>query len=134
MSRARGLVLQNALARYLRAHGWPGAESAGAGRPGTDITGTPGIVWENKTAGQLRIREWVTQAQSHAKNGGELPVTVYWPDGVGEQRPELALAIIPLTDFIQILRTLDDLQADIDQLQASVNEQLPPPPIPVNGG
>ena len=117
MSRARGLVLQNALASYLRTNGFPGAESAGAGRPGTDITGTPGIVWENKTAGQLRIKQWVAQAQSHAKGGTDLPVTVYWPDGVGESRPELAMAIIPLRDLVQLLTSLDTLQASV-QLEA----------------
>ena len=94
MSRSRGLVLQNALARYLTAW-WPHAESAGAGRPGTDVLGTPGIVWENKTPRDFDPFTWAKQAAGHARNG-ELPVCVYWPDRVGERRPELALAIIPL--------------------------------------
>jgi hypothetical protein len=101
MSRARGLALQNALARYLAAW-WPSAESAGAGRPGSDVLGTPGIVWENKTGDQFRIWEWTRQAKQHAKRG-ELPVTVYWPRGIGDRRPELALAIVPLPSLVELL-------------------------------
>ena len=102
MSRARGLALQNALARYLTTW-WPHAESAGAGRPGTDVLGTPGIVWENKTPRRFDPFEWATQAAGHAKRG-EVPVCVYWPDGVGERRPELALAIVPLPSIVTLIR------------------------------
>jgi len=66
MSRNRGLNLQNGLARYLQSW-WPSAESAGAGRPGTDILGTPGVVWENKTADEFSPLAFVRQAQAHAK-------------------------------------------------------------------
>jgi hypothetical protein len=102
MSRARGLVLQNSLARYL-GQWWPSAESAGAGRPGTDISGTPGIVWENKTAREWKILEWVRQAEGHARRPGDVPVTVYWPMGVGDGRPNLALAIVPLPVMVRLL-------------------------------
>ena len=101
MSRARGLALQNALARYLAAW-WPSAESAGAGRPGTDVLGTPGIVWENKTPRTFEPFEWAKQAAGHAR-GGEVPVCVYWPDKVGDRRPELALAIVPLPLIVELL-------------------------------
>lgn len=101
MSRTRGLVLQNALARYL-ASWWPSAESAGAGRPGTDVTGTPGVVWENKTAREWRPAGWVSQARRHAGND-EIPVTVYWPPGVGERRVELSMAILPLPVAVRLL-------------------------------
>jgi len=101
VSRARGLALQNALARYL-ATWWPSAESAGAGRPGSDVLGTPGIVWENKTPRRFDPYAWAVQAAGHAKRG-ELPVCVYWPDGVGNRRPELALAIVPLPELVSLL-------------------------------
>lgn len=101
MSRSRGLVLQNALARYLSAW-WPHAESAGAGRQGSDVLGTPGIVWECKTPRRFDPFTWVVQAAGHAR-AGELPVCVYWPDGVGDRRPELALAIVPLPSIVALL-------------------------------
>jgi len=101
VSRARGLALQNALARYLSAW-WPSAESAGSGRPGSDVLGTPGVVWECKTPRKFKPFEWVEQARGHAGNG-EKAVVVYWPDGVGARRPELALAIVPLPVMVRLL-------------------------------
>lgn len=118
MSRARGLVLQNALARYL-AQWWPHAESAGAGRQGTDILGTPGVVWECKTAREFRPLEWCRQARSHARMArcdcahipeiawcehADKAVTVYWPDGIGEQSASAAIAMMPLADMVGLLR------------------------------
>jgi hypothetical protein len=101
VSRDRGLELQRALARYLSAW-WPSAESTPNGRPGSDVLGTPGIVWENKTPRRFDPFAWAAQAQHHVKHG-ELPVCVYWPDGVGERRPELALAIVPLPELVELL-------------------------------
>jgi hypothetical protein len=102
VSRDRGIRLQNALARYLTAW-WPSAESAGSGRPGNDILGTPGIVWECKTARGFRPAEWVRQARTHAPAAGDLPVVVYWPDGVGEGSPQCAMAIMPLPYLVSML-------------------------------
>jgi hypothetical protein len=109
MSRNRGLDLQNALARYLAAW-WPSAESAGAGRPGSDVLGTPGIVWECKTPRRFDPFVWAKQAAGHAR-AGELPVCVYWPDGVGERRPELALAIVPLPELVALLADSENFKA-----------------------
>jgi hypothetical protein len=111
VSRARGLVLQNALARYLMMW-WPSAESAGAGRPGTDILGTPGIAWECKTAREFRPAAWVRQAKSHAISRNLLPVTVYWPDGVGEGSPAAAMAILPLPELVELLVAADYTSAE----------------------
>lgn len=101
MSRDRGIRLQNALARYLT-QWWPSAESAGSGRPGSDILGTPGIVWECKTARQFAPAEWCRQATRHVSDG-QAPVTVYFPDGMGEKRIDLAMAIMPLADMVILL-------------------------------
>lgn len=105
MSRDRGLRLQNALAAYLR-QWWPSAESAGSGRPGSDVLGTPGIVWENKTAARFRPVEWTRQAQGHVR-AGQIPVCVYWPVGVGDASPGRALAILPLPDLVSLLRAAE---------------------------
>lgn len=104
MSHDRGLRLQNALAAYLR-HWWPLAESAGAGRNGTDVTNTPGIVWESKTARQFKPTMFVKQAKAAAAAYSviPLPVVVYWPDGCGAKSADDALAILPLGYLMKIL-------------------------------
>lgn len=102
MSRARGLVLQNALAKYL-ARWWPLAESIGSGRPGTDVVNTPGVVWECKTPRRFDPFTWAVQAAGHARES-EIPVTVYWPDGVGARRPEMALAIVTMDTMMRLLQ------------------------------
>lgn len=115
MSRDRGIRLQNALARYLT-QWWPSAESAGSGRSGTDILGTPGVVWECKTARKFAPLEWCRQAQTHIMCncrvmcapgcdglGEELPLTVYLPDGLGEKGMGEAIAMMPLREMVQLL-------------------------------
>ena len=105
MSRARGNRLQNALAGYLT-RWWTHAESAGAGRNGTDVLGTPGVVWECKTAfdfkRDFRPAAWVAQARSHARPG-DIPVVAYFPPGVGEQNTGNVLAIVPLHVLMRVL-------------------------------
>jgi hypothetical protein len=103
MSRVRGVALQLALARYL-AQWWPAAESAGSGRNGTDITGTPGVVWECKTAREFRPLEWCRQASGHGMTG-DIPVTVYIPNGIGEKGIGQAIAMMPLREMISLLRS-----------------------------
>jgi len=112
MSDARGRALQNALAAYLT-RWWPHAESAGAGRQGSDVLGTPGVVWECKTArnfkADFRPVAWVEQSRRHAVSYGDpwddspVPVTVYYPNGVGEAKTEHALAIVPLHVLMHVL-------------------------------
>jgi len=104
VSRDRGIRLQNALARYLT-QWWPHAESAGSGRPGTDILGTPGIVWECKTAGSgnRNIGQWINQAKGHAPNPSVISVVVYYPPGVGEMLTSRSVAMLPLADAINLL-------------------------------
>ena len=117
MSRNRGLDLQNGLARYLRQF-WPGAESAGAGRPGTDVLGVVGVVFENKTADRFEPLAFVRQAQEHGKRSNRrkpgtvlcseadeaIPVVVYWPRGVGEANAGNTLAIVPLKVMVGLLK------------------------------
>jgi hypothetical protein len=119
VTRARGNRLQNALAAYLAAW-WPHAESAGAGRNGTDVLGTPGVVWECKTAAEFkrdfRPAQWVAQAKMHALcrcnpichpgcDGatGNVPVVVYFPPGIGEANTGNTLAIVPMHVLMQLL-------------------------------
>jgi hypothetical protein len=105
MSRARGNRLQNALAAYLTSW-WTHAESAGAGRNGTDVLGTPGVVWECKTAvdfkRDFRPAAWVEQAKTHTR-AGDIPVVVYFPPGVGEANTGNALAFVPMHVLMRLL-------------------------------
>jgi hypothetical protein len=111
VTRARGNRLQNALAAYLT-RWWQHAESAGAGRNGTDVLGTPGVVWECKTASDFkrdfRPAAWVAQAKQHAWASGacgteNVPVVVYFPPGIGEKNTDSALAIVPMHVLMQLL-------------------------------
>lgn len=101
MSRDRGIRLQAALAAYLT-RWWPSAESTPSGRPGSDVTGTPGVVWECKTAVKFSPTTFVRQAKNHAKRG-ELPVTVYYPPGWGEKSTGDILAVLPLETLMKVL-------------------------------
>jgi hypothetical protein len=103
MTRNRGRRYELLLAAYLR-QWWPSAEAPPPSRPGSDVLGTPGIVWENKTARQFSPREFTRQAIRHAAGNGDIPVTVYWPPGVGEQSAAGTLAILPLDRMVRLLQ------------------------------
>lgn len=126
MTRDRGNRLQNALATYLT-RWWPHAESAGSGRNGTDVLGTPGIDWECKTAADFkrdfRPGAWVRQSQERAYDCGclpsvrpcvpgcdeltgqpDIPVVVYFPPGIGEANTANTLAIVPLHALMSMLQ------------------------------
>ena len=108
MSRDRGVRLQNALARFVGLW-WTGAESAGSGRRGRDVLGTPGVWFENK-AESLAVMcrrkggpaSYVAQA---AKEAGpdEPPIVIWWPPGVGEGRPSATIAMLPTPWLMRLL-------------------------------
>ena len=106
MSRARGNALPNALARYLQAW-WPFAEATGTGRNGRDITGTPGVAWEVKTADDFKASFkptiWIKQAQANSSGWPEVPVVVYFPRGLGAAHTGQALAILPVEVLLGVL-------------------------------
>ena len=104
MSRAKGSAMPNALARYLRPW-WPHAEATGAGRNGRDITGTPGVAFEVKTADDFKRdfkpTAWVKQAMGHSTD--ELPVVVYFPRGIGAEHTGQTLSILPTGQLLDVL-------------------------------
>lgn len=102
MSHDRGLRLQNALARWLAAW-WPGAESAGPGRPGTDVTHTGRVKWENKTADKFAPLAWVRQARGYARHPEDIALTVYWPRGAGEGSVQDTLTMMRTVDAMRLL-------------------------------
>lgn len=132
MSRDRGVRLQNALAAYLRCW-WPSAESAGSGRQGRDILGTLGVWFENK-AESIAVMckrkggpaSYVRQA---AKGAGpdEPPVVVWWPPGVGAERPDLTISMLPTPWLMKLLDEAgylpfvsnDKLREMVEELEAN---------------
>lgn len=97
----RGYATQRILADYLAANGWPYAESTGAGRAGTDVTGTPGIDWEAKARRGLNLGADLRQAAGH---GEGLPVLVIRLDGTGPATIADWPCALRLADLVQLLR------------------------------
>lgn len=104
MSRAKGSAMQQALARYLRPW-WPHAESTGSGRNGRDITGTPGVAFEVKTADDFKrdFKPTIWMRQARANASADVPVVVYYPRGIGAESTDAALAILPLAELMPVL-------------------------------
>jgi hypothetical protein len=80
--KARGSRTQNLVARWFAAHGWPWAESTGAGRTGSDITGIPGLACEVKARAGFDPLAWIRQARAGSSG---LPFVVFRCNGQGEQ-------------------------------------------------
>ena len=95
----RGSETQVAVARWFATHGWPYAESTGAGRTGSDVTGIPGLACEVKARRELRITAWLRQATT----GTGLPFVVHRPDGMGPVAIGNWPVTLRLADFTRLL-------------------------------
>lgn len=98
----RGYVSQRLVAEWFSNHGWPFAESAGAGRPGVDVTGMPGVAVEVKARRNFNMVGFLRQATTERRKG--LPVVVIRPDGFGPARISEWGALMTLADFTELLR------------------------------
>jgi hypothetical protein len=99
----RGADTQRLVAEAWRGDGWPFAEPVGAGAPGRDITGTPGIALEVKARRGFSPQEWLRQAARNAKPG-EVPAVVLRPDGFGPATVDDWAVIVPHSVFRDLLR------------------------------
>jgi hypothetical protein len=99
----RGYRSQKVVAMYLAEHGFPYAESTGAGRPGTDITGTVGIDWEVKARKDFSPGATIKQLKDR-HNGKDLPVAVLRLNGQGEANVGEWVTLLRLEDFVELLR------------------------------
>lgn len=97
----RGAETQNCVAAWFREHGWPHAESTGAGRPGVDILGLPGLACEVKARRDFSPMAWLRQAV----NGRGIPFVVHRPDGMGPATIASWPVTLPLSEFTQLLHT-----------------------------
>ena len=99
----RGYKSQKIVANYLVENGWPYAESTGAGRSGTDVTGTIGIDWEVKARTGFNPSAAIKQLKDR-HNGKDLPVAVLRLNGQGEVSIGEWPVILRLEDFVQLLK------------------------------
>jgi hypothetical protein len=99
----RGYKSQKIVADYLVENGWPYAESTGAGRSGTDVTGTIGIDWEVKARTGFNPSAAIKQLKDR-HNGKDLPVAVLRLNGQGEVSIGEWPVILRLEDFVQLLK------------------------------
>lgn len=101
----RGMRTQKLIAQYLAARGWPYADTAGAGRPGSDITGTIDIAVEVKARTGFNPLAWVRQAETGAKQerAPRLPFAVMRCNGQGED-PSQYITLIRFGQFVNLLQ------------------------------
>lgn len=99
----RGYRSQKVVAMYLAEHGFPFAESTGAGRSGSDITGTVGIDWEVKARTGFNPAAAIKQLKER-HNGKDLPIAVLRLNGQGEASIGEWVTLLRLEDFVQLLR------------------------------
>ena len=99
----RGYRSQKVVAMYLAEHGFPFAESTGAGRSGSDITGTIGIDWEVKARTGFNPAAAIKQLKER-HNGKDLPVAVLRLNGQGEVGVGEWVTLLRLEDFVQLLK------------------------------
>ena len=96
----RGYKSQTIVAEYLQKHGWPYAQSAGAGRTGSDITGVPFDV-EVKARRGLNISAVMKQLKERKTKFG---FGVLRLDGQGEKNIDEWVAVLRLEDLITLLK------------------------------
>lgn len=108
----RGYRSQKVVAMYLAENGFPYAESTGAGRPGTDITGTVGIDWEVKARKDFSPSATIKQLKDR-HNGKDLPVAVLRLNGQGEANVGEWVTLLRLEDFVQLLKDAGYGNADV---------------------
>ena len=99
----RGYRSQKVVAEYLAEHGFPFAESTGAGRPGTDVTGTVGIDWEVKARKDFSPSTVIKQLKDRS-NGKDLPVAVLRLNGQGEASIGDWVALLSFEQLVALMR------------------------------
>ena len=99
----RGYRSQKVIAEYLAVNGFPYAESTGAGRQGSDITGTIGIDWEVKARTNFSPGETMRQLKDRA-NDLDLRVAVLRLNGQGEASIGDWVALVSFEQLVALIR------------------------------
>lgn len=98
--KVRGRATEAILAAYYQKRGWPFAERTGAGRPGVDITGMPGLAPEVKARRGFEPVAWLKQAASRPG----VPFVVFRPNGMGEATVGSWGVLMRVEDHTELLR------------------------------
>jgi hypothetical protein len=98
----RGYRSQKVWANFLAENGFPFAESTGAGRSGTDVTGTVGIDWEIKARTGFNPAAAIAQLKDRKK--GDLGIVVLRLNGQGEKSVGDWVTILRGEDLVWLLR------------------------------
>ena len=99
----RGYRSQKVLALYLADNGFPFAESTGAGRSGSDITGCVGIDWEVKARTGFNPAAVIAQMKER-NNGKDIQLAVLRLNGQGEKSVGDWVALTRLETLVDLLR------------------------------
>ena len=99
----RGYRSQKVVAEYLAVNGFPYAESTGAGRIGSDITGTVGIDWEVKARTGFNPTAAIKQLKERSKKK-VLGIVCLRLNGQGESSIGEWVCILRLEDMVNLLR------------------------------
>ena len=99
----RGYASQKIVANYFAENGFPFAESTGAGRSGSDVTGVLGVDIEVKARRGFPIAETMKQL-AERNDGSKLQVAVLRLDGTGPTTVHNWPAIVPLSVLVELLR------------------------------
>lgn len=105
-SRDKGNRAELAVARYLRANGFPHAERARVGWTDDrgDIDGVPGVVIEVKDARQWRLSEWLSEMEVELANtpGARVGFLVVKRAGIADAGQWYAvMSLASMTDLIR---------------------------------
>lgn len=99
----RGYRSQKVVAQYLAVNGFTYAESTGAGRQGTDITGTVGIDWEVKARAGFSPGATLKQLKDRGSEL-DLKVAVLRLNGQGEASIGDWVALLSFKQLVSLLR------------------------------
>ena len=100
--KARGMRSQLVIAQWFQEHGFPHAQSTGAGRSGVDIIGMVGIAIEAKARTGFQPLAWLRQAAEYTHLG--IPTVVFRPNGMGEQSVGQWGVLMRLEDYTRLIR------------------------------
>ena len=99
----RGYRTQRVWANFLNNHGFPFAEPTGAGRPGSDVTGTIGIDWEIKARKDFDPLATMRQMRDRAVDD-DFRIGVLRCNGQGEAKVGEWVCLIEGEQLMQLLR------------------------------